>query len=497
LLLSPASLAFGYQAATTSAQQTFTATFRNLTGPVTLTSSDPTFQLSKDGVAFTNTLTYTVAEANFTSASVRVRFAPTQAARAYAGTITASTTGATNAVVNLAGNTYAPESTLDVVNWNIEWFGSPAQAPADDNLQQANALAILTALNADVYGLTEIVDTARLGTVVRQLPGGYRYRVAEFASLAPDANSPNFVSAQKLVFVYRTSVVSNPTFSGLLRCPGNTTTCPQYNAWASGRFPYLMEADVTVNGQQQRVNFVLIHGKANENTSVADAQEAYDRRKAGADALKTELDTRFGTGNVLVLGDFNDDLDQTVASGINTTATSFSSFTTDAANYVALTLPLSQTGQRSTVDFGDVIDHVVVSSELNTSYLPGTAQIRTDLAAQIPNYANTTSDHFPVLTRFSFGYVTATSSANKLNAQLEVYPNPATHSVQLRLPAAAGKAVQLQVSSADGRTITQASGSLEQVNQQFNQQLSILSSGVYILRITSASQTYVKRIVKQ
>jgi hypothetical protein len=57
--------------------------------------------------------------------------------------------------------------------------------------------------------------------------------------------------------------------------------------------------------------------------------------------------------------------------------------------------------------------------------------------------------------------------------------------------------VQLQVSSADGRTITQASGSLEQVNQQFNQQLSILSSGVYILRITSASQTYVKRIVKQ
>jgi endonuclease/exonuclease/phosphatase family metal-dependent hydrolase len=497
VLFGPASLAFGYQAPNTSVQQTLTATFRNLTGPVTIASSDPAFQLSKDGGAFANSLTYTVAEANFTSTTVAVRFTPTQAARAYSATLTASTAGSSNVVVTVAGNTYAPETTLDVVNWNIEWFGSTAQAPTDDNLQQANVLRVLTALNADVFGLVEVVDTARLGTVVRQLPGGYKYRVADFTSLAPDANSPNFASGQKLVFVYRTSVVSNPTFSGLLRCPGNTSTCEQYNAWASGRFPYLMEADVTINGQSQRINFVLIHGKANENTSPADAQEAYDRRKSGADALKTELDTRFGTGNVLILGDFNDDLDQTVASGVSTTATSYSSFTTDVANYTALTLPLSQTGQRSTVDFGDVIDHVVVSSELNAAYLANTAQIRTDLAAQITNYANTTSDHFPVLTRFTFGYVTASTNARNANAQLEVYPNPATKNVQLRLPVAAGQSVRLQVTAADGRAVTQASGSLEQVNKQLNQQLSTLSAGVYILRITSASQTYIKRFVKQ
>jgi hypothetical protein len=497
LRLNPASLAFGYSAPNTSAQQTLTATFRNLTGPVTLTSSDPTFQLSKDGSTFANSLTYSVVEANFSTTTVTVRFAPTQAARAYAATLTASTAGASTSTVALAGNTYAPENTLDVVNWNIEWFGAPGQGPANEELQEANALAVLRALDADVYGLIEVVDTARLGAVVRQLAGGYRYKVAEFASQAPDNNSPGYASAQKLIFVYRTSVVSNPTFSGLLRCPDNATTCPQYNAWASGRFPYLMEADVTINGQKQRINFVLVHGKANENTSVADAQEAYDRRKRGADALKTELDTRFGTGNVLILGDFNDDLDQTVASGVNTTATSYSAFTTDVANYTALTLPLSQTGQRSTVDFGDVIDHVVASNELSPAYLPGTAQIRTDLAAQITNYANTTSDHYPVLTRFTFGYVTASSSAQKANAQLELYPNPTTATVQLRLPAAAGQAVRLQVTSADGRVVAQAVGSVEQVNQQLNQQLSGLSAGVYILRLTSAKQTYVQRLVKQ
>lgn len=498
LLLNPASLAFGYQAINASAQQTLTATFRNLTGPVTITSSDPAFQLSKNGAsAFSNSLTYTVEEANFTSATLTVRFTPTLAARSYTSTLTASTTGTSNVTVAVAGNTYAPDNTLDVVNWNIEWFGSTAQAPTNDDLQQANVQTILTNLNADVYGFVEVVDTARLGAVVRQLPGGYKYKVADFGSNAPDNNDPDYASAQKLIFVYRTSVVSNPAFSGLLRCPGNATTCPQYNAWASGRFPYLMEADVTINGQTQRINFVLVHGKANENTSVADAQEAYDRRKLGADALKAELDSRFGTGNVLILGDFNDDLDQTVASGVNTTATSYSAFTADVANYIALTLPLSQTGQRSTVDFGNVIDHVVVSSELNAFYLPSTAQLRTDLAAQITNYANTTSDHYPVLTRFAFGYVTASSSAQKANAQLDVYPNPATSKVQLRLPASAGQQVRMQVMSTDGRAVAQAMGSLEQVNQQLNQQLSSLSEGVYILRITSPSQTYVKRFVKQ
>ncbi|SMB98765.1 Endonuclease/exonuclease/phosphatase [Hymenobacter roseosalivarius DSM 11622] len=498
LLVSPASLAFGYQAVNAAAQQTLTATFRNLTGPVTIASSDPAFQLAKSGTSpFSNSLTYTVEEANFTSATVSVRFTPTLAARSYTATLTASTAGAANVTVAVAGNTYAPDNTLDVVNWNIEWFGSPAQAPTNDDLQQANALTMLTNLNADVYGLVEVVDTARLGAVVRQLPGSYKYKVADFGSNAPDNNDPDYVSAQKLVFVYRTSVVSNPTFSGLLRCPNNGTTCPQYNAWSSGRFPYLMEADVTVNGQTQRINFVLIHAKANENTSVADAQAAYDRRKVGADALKAELDARFGTGNVVILGDFNDDLDQTVASGINTTATSYSAFTADAANYVALTLPLSQTGQRSTVDFGDVIDHVVVSSELNAFYLPSTAQLRTDLAAQIPNYANTTSDHYPVLTRFAFGYVTASSSARQANTQLDIYPNPATDKVQLRLPASAGQSVRMQVMSTDGRAMAQAAGSLEQVNQRLNQQLANLSAGVYILRIITPSQTYVKRFVKQ
>jgi hypothetical protein len=140
---------------------------------------------------------------------------------------------------------------------------------------------------------------------------------------------------------------------------------------------------------------------------------------------------------------------------------------------------------------------VVVSSELNASYLPSTAQLRTDLAAQITNYANTTSDHYPVLTRFAFGYVTASTSAQKANAQLDIYPNPATRTVQLRLPASAGQKVQMQVMSTDGRAVAQAAGSLEQVNQQLNQQLSNLRAGVYILRITSPGQTYVKRFVKQ
>ncbi len=40
-------------------------------------------------------------------------------------------------------------------------------------------------------------------------------------------------------------------------------------------------------------------------------------------------------------------------------------------------------------------------------------------------------------------------SAQKANAQLDIYPNPATRTVQLRLPASTGQSVQMQVTSAD------------------------------------------------
>ena len=488
VLLSPSvtRLDFGYQTvgAATAATRTFALSARNLTGPVTVTSQSPVFQVSKDGTAFSNTVSYTAAEAN--TAAVTVRFAPTQAAASYSTPLSVTTSGADARTVMLYGNSVDPDVTLDVVNWNIEWFGSSAQNPSDDNLQQANALATLTSLNADVIALAEIVDTVRLGTVVRQMPGGYRYKVSEYVS------GTAFGTAQKLAFVYRTSVVANPTFSNPLQC----TSCDQYNYWASGRFPYQMTANVTINGQTKPVTFIVIHAKANESDA-AGSLESYNRRVGGATGLKAELDANYATANVVLLGDYNDDLYRTIATGTPTTASSYSVFLNDATNYQALTLPLAVAGQRSTVDYSSVIDNVIVSNEMAAYYVSNSVQIRTDVADQVADFGNTTSDHYPVLTRFSFAQATLPTKQAIANSQFDVYPNPVTNTVRLSLPQQTTKTLHLRVVAVDGRQVAEATGSLEQLNQQLNQGLGQLKAGMYLLQVTGGTQSYMKRFIKQ
>ena len=394
--VNPSSLSFGYRATGTSTVQTLNVTATSLTGDLTVTSSNAAFQVSKDGTTFGSSVTYTTTEASGKIVPVRVRFQPTVASTTYAGTATVATAGTASQTLALSGNTYDVANTLEVVNWNVEWFGSPAAGfgPDDKNLQYTNVKSVLTQLNADVFALLEVVDTLRLNTLVASMPG-YAYRVADFGSAADNSSDPDYRLAQKLAFVYRTSVIKNPQFTSFFRSTQGTS----YSNWSSGRFPFVMQADVLLNGVTKPVTFVAIHAKANTDPVVT----SYARRKAGADELKAKLDADYAGQNVVILGDFNDDLDVTITAGISPPITSYSAFTNDAVNYPSPTLQeLSLTGQKSTVGYNDVIDHVVTTNELYDYYIKGTTEIQTGVTSTIANYGSTTSDHYPVQTRYAF-----------------------------------------------------------------------------------------------
>ncbi|MCC3160297.1 choice-of-anchor J domain-containing protein [Hymenobacter sp. 15J16-1T3B] len=482
------SLAFGFRAVNSTPTQTFTATFSNLTAGATITSSDAAFQVSTNGTTFGSTATVTQAAAAAGAITVTVRFAPTTASRNYTGNITLASTGATSVVVAVSGNTYDVTSTLEVVNWNVEWFGSATMGPTNDNQQYTNVSTIINSLNADIYALAEVVDTVRLRTMVAAMPG-YAYRVSDFGSYADDRNDPDYADAQKLAFIYRTSVVSNPQFTSFFRCT-EAQNCAERNYWSSGRFPFVMTANVTLNGVTKQVTFVLIHAKANTSPTTT----SYARRKSGADGLKAKLDADYPTQNFVILGDFNDDLDQTITTGITPNTTSYSAFTNDAANYPALTLPLSLAGKKSTVSYNDVIDHVVVSNEMNAYYIPASAEIQSQVAGLVANYGSTTTDHYPVLTRYSFSPATATAGAR--TAKLGLYPNPVSKSVRVEVPEK-GQHLQLEVRTADGRLVVSSTGTVEQLNQQLNAKVGSLHAGMYVVRIVGEQQTYVERFVKQ
>jgi hypothetical protein len=393
-------VSFGFQAVNTAGVQSLSITGTNLTGDLTLTSSNGVFQLSKDGTTFANSISYTAAEASANTLTPQVRFVPTTASTTYNASLSISTPSVNPITVSLSGNSYDVANTLEVVNWNMEWFGSdPASnlGPKDKNLQNANATKIINALKADVYALVEVVDVARLQNIVAGMPG-YAYQVGDFGSYADNSQDPDYAGAQKLAFVYRTSVVSNPKFSVPFRSVAADNK-PDYSYWSSGRFPYQMTADVTLNGVTKPVTFIAVHAKANTSPTAT----AYDRRKNSADELKAYLDTNYAGANVVVLGDLNDDLDQTITTGLASTVTSYSAFTNDAANYPSPTLQeLSLMGKKSTVSYNDVIDHVITTKPFYNYYIKGTTEVQISLAATIPSYGSTTSDHYPVLTRYSF-----------------------------------------------------------------------------------------------
>jgi hypothetical protein len=148
----------------------------------------------------------------------------------------------------------------------------------------------------------------------------------------------------------------------------------------------------------KNVKFILVHAKANTSPTAT----SYDRRKRGADTLRYTLQTNYATDNIVILGDFNDDLDVTITAGINPPVTSWTAFTTDVTNFSAVTLPLSLAGKKSTVSFNDVIDHVVISNDMQSYYMSATANILTDVTGLVSNYGSTTSDHYPVFTRYIF-----------------------------------------------------------------------------------------------
>lgn len=391
---------FTYVASGSSADKTFTFIGNDLIADVSLSSTGD-FLLSRDGTSFSPSITYTVAEANNITETVYVRFAPTQNNQNFTGAITISTSSL-SATVSLKGTSIDPATTLEVVNWNMEWFGStdPSLGPPNDPLQEQNAKTILQNIGADVFALVEVVDESRLANIVSQMPG-YSYVICDYGSHTNiNENNPSPLSqAQKEAFVYKTSLFSNITTMPLLSQGTNSVadlSNPAYNYWSSGRFPFLMSADITLNCVTKNIKFVLCHAKANTSPTAT----SYERRRQGADTLHYILNQLFPNDNIIVLGDINDDLDQSITAGF--TITSWNAFTNDAANYTPLTLPLSLAGKKSTVDYNDVIDHVIASSEMAAYYMPESANILNDVANLVTNYGNTTSDHYPVFSRYQF-----------------------------------------------------------------------------------------------
>ena len=192
---------------------------------------------------------------------------------------------------------------FDLVTYNVRWLGKPDKANLsfDRDEQISRAAKDILKADADIYALQELVIDSKNGDALSDLldelnsldgsdswSGGFN----EYFSYWWNPDFDRY-PAQRQAFVYRNSSVKNVTFQTLLI----DEVVAEDNRFASGRLPFMMEADVTFNGTTEHVYIVNLHLKCCKDND--------DRRLQSMEALVGELNLGFHDVNVVVMGDMN------------------------------------------------------------------------------------------------------------------------------------------------------------------------------------------------
>lgn len=273
-------------------------------------------------------------------------------------------------------------TTLDIGSWNIEWFGDTANGPSNENQQLSNARDVIAGADLDIWGVAEIVSLTQFNSLESQLTG-YQGVLAN-ESIVTSGSTYYSSSEQKVGVLYKSSVAT-------LRSARIILTSYDYDF--AGRPPLEVTFDVSLNGTTSSLVVIVLHAKAMSDST------SWQRRRNASIALKSYLDSTYPTQKVVVVGDFNDDVDTSITTG---SVSPYQNFVDDSLDYLFPTRALSLAGYSSTTGYPDMIDHHLITNEVQASYMANSADVYY-VDQYIANYDTTTSDHYPVLSRYNWG----------------------------------------------------------------------------------------------
>lgn len=240
---------------------------------------------------------------------------------------------------------------LDIVTWNIENFPMRSNATS-------KVIDIIRNLDADIIALQEITDRNAFNTVVNSLDG--------YSGFLADVRF-----SQEIGFIYKTSeIVSFGTTSLLFS--GQTSPFP--------REPVMVDI-AHANGLT--VKLINIHLKCCGGSE--------GRRTDASNKMKSYIDNNFPDSEVIILGDWNEDID---------TGSSFSNFMNDTENYIFTDKPIADgsTSNYSYPSWPSHLDHILVTNELCDN-LVSINTVR--LGDCVSGYSSDVSDHRPVMLTLS------------------------------------------------------------------------------------------------
>ncbi|MGQ7947328.1 choice-of-anchor J domain-containing protein [Flavobacterium sp. WC2509] len=432
-----------------------------------ITIKAPTdYQVSLDNITFLSTVVVAATDAA-AGKTIYVRFTPSVKVLSISGVLTVTGTGLNKSIGSLTGSSLPKADTFDIVTYNLEFFGSDVKGtdgvefgPTDDALQIDNVAKVMNKLNADVYVVQEVSDEPAIDQLIQKISiNGKTFdkTVSTSWSYSFEPLDPNF-PPQKLVVLYNTQTATVKNTRVLFKdlydgVRAGTKTLPNYpggngaSFFASGRLPYMVQIETNLGGVKKLVNLVDLHARANSGTDIS----KYNMRKYDAQLLKDSLDVYYPNSNLVILGDYNDDVKTSVIAG---NSSSYESFVTDTSKYNALTLGISNAGAYSFLSSGGFLDHIIISNELSDQYIANSIAVY-DPRTDITNYTTTTSDHGPVIARFELkaGTLSTIDFEVKNGFFVKAYPNPATDIVNVAVKSKTDKNLKLKFYDLSGHLI--------------------------------------------
>ncbi len=361
--------------------------------------------------------------------------------------------------------------TFDIVTWNLRWFGDPNQNPADDDLQLQNVKTVIDSIGADVYALQEVANTTKFSELLNTL-SGYGGFVA---------GSP-YNGTQKTAFLFRRETIDS--VSSAVISDGFTKS-----KWANGRYPLEFKIIANLEGFESREFYLYdIHLKATFDSPDSD----YDQRQVSSQEFKAYLDTNRDRDNVIVLGDYNDEMGTSVVSGKDSPFKNF----VDDMEYSVVTKNLEDKGF-SSHSGGAFFDHITFTSELEDEYFQGTENVQN--TSYVSSYLSTTSDHYPILVRFKFPLLTSNEFEAELPTDLSLsqnYPNPFNPSTMISYQLPVSGEVSLKIFDMLGREVaTLVNGRQSAGKQEVRFDAAGLSSGIYLYRLNAGGEVLTRKML--
>ncbi len=264
---------------------------------------------------------------------------------------------------------FGNENTFDVVTWNLETF------PKLDFITENYVSNIITELESEIIGFQEINDITAFNTMMASTLG--------YTGYVLDAN----YGGLNLAYAIKNDLNVIDDYAIL--------ASSNYNYAFAGRPPYLIHVE------KNNVEYYVINvhlkccGDGNLNTSNSSDEE--NRRLVALNHIKSYVDNNLSSENVLVIGDYNDELDDNMDNNV------FQNFIDDSDDYLFADMSIA-TGNPQNFSFPNWpshIDHILITNELFDEFNSEnsditTIQVDNHISGGFSSYDTLITDHMPV-----------------------------------------------------------------------------------------------------